>query len=58
MNKKLKTAGPSTSLSDCLGCQAMVMEKMKNGGAVFHLSHNHGYDEECVLEAQDGKLRA
>jgi len=25
------------------------MEKMKNDEAVFHLSHNHGYDDECVF---------
>ena len=46
------------SLSDCLGCQAMVMEKLKNDEAVFHLYHNHGYDDElCVLNARDENLR-
>jgi hypothetical protein len=38
-----------TAFSDCLGCQVKVMEKMKNDEAVFHLSHNHGYDDECVF---------
>jgi len=45
------------SFSDCLGCQVKVMEKMKNDEAVFHLFHNHGYDDEvCVLKARDENL--